>query len=72
MAIPTATAAAAAIAAIQPCPYSTTAIGCHQATTTVSCQQLSMLQLQEDGPLCSRMPLAQAKQLAVSSGTCGQ
>jgi hypothetical protein len=31
-----------------------------------------MLQLREDGPLCLRMPPAQANQLAVSSGTCGQ
>jgi hypothetical protein len=28
-----------------------------------------MLQLLEDGPVCSRMPPAQAKQLAVSFGT---
>jgi hypothetical protein len=55
MTIPTATVAAAAKAAVQPCPYSTIAAGCHQATTIVSRQQLSMLQLQEDGPLCSRM-----------------
>jgi hypothetical protein len=64
--------AIAATTAVQPYPYSTAAAGCHQATTTVSSQQLSMLQLWEDGPLCSRMPPAQAKQLAVSSGTCGQ
>jgi hypothetical protein len=31
-----------------------------------------MLQLREDGPLCSRMLPAQAKQLTVSSGTRGQ
>jgi hypothetical protein len=31
-----------------------------------------MLQLREDGPLCYRMPPAQAKQLTVSSGTRGQ
>jgi hypothetical protein len=31
-----------------------------------------MLQLWEDGPLCSRMSSAQAKQLVVSSGTHGQ
>jgi hypothetical protein len=31
-----------------------------------------MLQLWEGGPLCSRMMYAQAKQLAVSSGTGGQ
>jgi hypothetical protein len=31
-----------------------------------------MLQLREDGPLHSRMPPAQAKQLTTSSGTCGQ
>jgi hypothetical protein len=35
-------------------------------------QQLSMLQLLEDGPLCSRMPPAKAKQLAMSSGTRDQ
>jgi hypothetical protein len=35
-------------------------------------QQLSMLQLRENGPLCSRIPFAQAKQLAASSGTSGQ
>jgi hypothetical protein len=31
-----------------------------------------MLQLWEDGPLRSRMPPAQAKQLTAGSGTCGQ
>jgi hypothetical protein len=31
-----------------------------------------MLQLWEDGPLCSRMPPAQEKQLTTASGTCGQ
>jgi hypothetical protein len=35
----------------------------HQASTAISRQQLSMLQLWEDGPLCSRMPPTQAKQL---------
>jgi hypothetical protein len=45
--IPTAaiTAATTAAGTAQPCPYSTTAVGCHQATTAVSQQQLSMLQL---------------------------
>jgi hypothetical protein len=51
---------------------SSTIAGCHQAVIAVSHQQLSMLQLWEDGPLCSRMPSAQAKQLAVSSSTRGQ
>jgi hypothetical protein len=40
--IPTATIpaaiAATAIIAVQPCPYSTTTVGCHQATTVVSRQ----------------------------------
>jgi hypothetical protein len=36
-------------------PYSTTAASYHQATIVVSRQQLSMLQLWEDGPLSSRM-----------------
>jgi hypothetical protein len=53
--IPT-TVIPAATAVVQPCPYSTAAAGCHQATTAVFCQQLSMLQLREDGPLCLRMP----------------
>jgi hypothetical protein len=57
-AIPAATATAAAGAAVQLCPYQNTAAGCHQATTAVSHQHLSMLQLWEDGPLCSRMPPA--------------
>jgi hypothetical protein len=56
----------------QPCPYSTATVGYHQAATAVSCQQLSMLQLWEDGPLCSIMPPDQAKQLTASSDTCGQ
>jgi hypothetical protein len=43
-------------------------LGCHSNF----CQQISMLQLWEDGPLCSRMPPAKAKQLTVSSGTRGQ
>jgi hypothetical protein len=71
-AIQAATITAAATAAVQPCPYTTAAAGYHQATTTVSRQQLSMLQLREDEPLCSRMLSAQAKQLVVSSGTHGQ
>jgi hypothetical protein len=72
VAILAATAAAVATAAVQSCPYSTVAAGCHQSTTAVSHRQLSMLQLREDGPLCSRMLHAQAKQLTVSSGTRGQ
>jgi hypothetical protein len=44
----------------------------HQAAIAVSRQQLSVLQLWKNGPLCSRMPSAQAKQLAASSGTRGQ
>jgi hypothetical protein len=39
-AIPATTAAAAATAVVQLCPYSTTAAGCYQATTVVSDQQL--------------------------------
>jgi hypothetical protein len=70
-AIPAATAVAVA-AAVQPCPYSTAVVGYHQATTIVSRQQLSMLQPQIDGPLCSRILPAQAKQLAAGSSTCGQ
>jgi hypothetical protein len=42
-----------AAATVQPCSYSATAAGCHQAVTVVSCQQFSMLQLREDGALCS-------------------
>jgi hypothetical protein len=49
-----------------------TTSSCHQATTVVSCQQFSMLQLWEDGSLRSGMPLAQAEQLAVSFGTRGK
>jgi hypothetical protein len=72
-AIPAATTAAAATTtAVQLCTYSTTTAGYHQATTAVSRQLLSMIQLREDGPLCSRMPPAFAKQLTVSSGTHGQ
>jgi hypothetical protein len=59
-------------AGVQPCSYSNAIIGCHQATIAVSCQQLSILQLREDGALCSTMPSAQAKQLTASSGTYGQ
>jgi hypothetical protein len=58
--IPT-TAIPAATAVVQPCPYPTTTAGYHQATTIVSRQQFSMLQLWEDGPLRLRMPLAKAK-----------
>jgi hypothetical protein len=64
--------ASAAKATIQPCPYSTAKAGCHQATIAVSRQQLSMLQLREDGPLCSRMPPVRAKQLTASSSIHGQ
>jgi hypothetical protein len=71
-AIPVATTAIAAAVVAQLCSYSTTVVGCHEATTTVSHQQLSMLQLWEDGALCLRMPPAQAKQLTVSSSTRGQ
>jgi hypothetical protein len=55
--IPAATTAATTVAtsAVQPCPYPTTTAGCHQATTAVSRQQLSMLQLWEDGSLRSGM-----------------
>jgi hypothetical protein len=63
---------ATAAETVQPCFYSTTAVGYHQATTAIARQQLSMLQLQEHGPLCSRMPSAKAKQLTTSSGTRGQ
>jgi hypothetical protein len=66
------TAAAAATATVQPCPYPTTVASCHQATAAVSRQQLSMLQLREDEPLRSGMPPAQAEQLIVSSGTRGK
>jgi hypothetical protein len=72
VAIPAATAIAVATTVVQPCPYSIVAVGYHQATTTVSHQQLPMLQQREAGPLCSRMPPAQAKQLTVSSGSRGQ
>jgi hypothetical protein len=58
--------------AIQLCSYPTIAAGYHQATTVVSREQLSMLQLREDGALCSRMAPAEAKQLTASFGTCGQ
>jgi hypothetical protein len=68
----TAILAVTAAVAVQPCSYSTAIAGCCQATTAVSRQQLSMLQLQEDGPLRSRMPPAQEKQLTTSSGTRGQ
>jgi hypothetical protein len=64
VAILAATAATTVAATTQPCSY--------PITTAISCQQLSMLQLWEDVPLCSRMPPAQAKQLTVSSGTHGQ
>jgi hypothetical protein len=40
--------------------------------TTPWSTNYTMLQLREDGPLCSRMPPAKAKQLTMSSGTCGQ
>jgi hypothetical protein len=70
--IPAVTTAAVATVAVQPCPYPTTTIGCHQATTAVSRQQLSMLQLWEDGSLRSGMPPAQAKQLVVSFDTHGK
>jgi hypothetical protein len=59
-------------AIVQPCSYPTTIAGCHQAVTTFFRQQHSILQLQEDGALCSRMSPAQAKQLTMSSGTRGQ
>jgi hypothetical protein len=62
----------ATTAIIQPCFYSTVIAECHQASTTIPRQQLSMLQLREDWPLCSRMPPTQAKQLTVSSGTRGK
>jgi hypothetical protein len=52
------TAATPPTVAVQPCSDTTTATSYHQATTTVSCQQLSMHQLQEDATHCSRMPLA--------------
>jgi ABC-type arginine transport system permease subunit len=39
----------AATAVVQPYPYYIATAGCHLATTTVSHQQLSMLQLREDG-----------------------
>jgi hypothetical protein len=68
--IPTMTIPAATV--VQPCPYSTTVASCHQATIVVSHQQLSMLQLWEDGSLCSRMPPTQGKQLIASPDTCGQ
>jgi hypothetical protein len=64
VAIPAAIATTIATTAVQPCPYSTAAVVFHQ--------QLPILQLWEAGPLCSRMPPAQGKQLAVSSGTHGQ
>jgi hypothetical protein len=70
--IPTATAAVAATTSAQPCIYTAATAGYHQATTAFSCQQLFMLQLQEDGSLCSRMSSAQAKQFATSSSTRGQ
>jgi hypothetical protein len=44
----------------------------HQATTAVSRWQLFMLQLQKDGALFSRMPLAQEKQFTVRFDTRGQ
>jgi hypothetical protein len=69
---PTIVTAAIPVATVQACSYSTTTAECHQASTTISSQQLTMLQLQEDGPLCSRMLPAQAKQLTMSSGTRGQ
>jgi hypothetical protein len=66
-------ATAATIAAmVQPCSHPTATVGCHQATTAISHQQLSMLQLWEDGPLCSIMQPTQAKQLSVSSRARGQ
>jgi hypothetical protein len=44
-------ATTAAAAAVQPCSYPTAIAGCHQASTAIPHQQLSMLQLWEDGPL---------------------
>jgi hypothetical protein len=44
VAIPTATATTTAVA-VQPCSYSTTVAGYHQAATAVSHQQLSIVQL---------------------------
>jgi hypothetical protein len=46
--IPTAIIPASTTAAVQPCPYPIAAASCHQATTIVSHQQLSMLQQWED------------------------
>jgi hypothetical protein len=70
VAIPTVNTTAAAT--VQLCSYSTTAVGYHQAATAVSSQQLSMLQLWEDGSLCSKISSTQAKQLTASSDTYGQ
>jgi hypothetical protein len=71
--IPTATISAAiAAATVQPCFYPTAIAGYHQAATTISHQQPSMLQLGEDESLCSRMPPAKAKKPIVSAGTHGQ
>jgi hypothetical protein len=69
---PTIPTAAVPAATIQPCSYSTTTVGRHKATIAVSHQQLSMLQLREDGALCSRMPPAKAKKLTASFDTRGQ
>jgi hypothetical protein len=71
-AIPTSTTTAVATVVVQLCPYSTAAAAYHQATTAVSRQQFSMLQLREERQLRSRMSHAQAKQLTASSGTCGK
>jgi hypothetical protein len=73
--IPTTTISVIAIAAaaiVQLCSYPTTTAGCHQAATAFSCQQVSMFQLWENGPLCSRMLPAKAKQLTASSRTRGE
>jgi hypothetical protein len=68
-----ATAAITAAAAIvQLCSYPITTVGYHQASKAIHHQQLSMLQLQKDGQLSSRMPPAQVEQLTASSGTRGQ
>jgi hypothetical protein len=65
------TAAISAATTFQRCSYSTAAAGYHQAATAIPHQQLSMHQLWEDGPLCSRMLPTKAKQLTASSGTHG-
>jgi hypothetical protein len=62
---------AVAATAIQSCSDSNAIVCCSQSATAGSHPQLSMLQLQEVGSLHPRVPHAQSRQIAMSSGTHG-